>query len=356
MIVMGIETSCDETAAALVQDGRIVLANIIASQTDLHAPFGGVVPEMAARRHIEAIGYIVEQALMQAQLTLDEVDAFAVANGPGLAGALLVGLNYAKGLAFAKQKPLIGVHHIEGHVCANYLDMLDVNKGLTDSGTPAHLKGLTDKGAAHLLAPPFLSLVVSGGHTILLAVEDYRTYRVLGGTRDDAAGEAFDKIARILGLPFPGGPEVDKLAETGNAQAVAFPRAKVGELDFSFSGLKTAVSQFMAKNKTAKNPVPLADIAASFRQAVVDVLVNKTMLACHEHGYKQVALAGGVACNRGLRAGMQAACDANGIGLSMPPPIFCTDNGAMIASRGYYELMAGQTAGWGLNAYPGRMV
>ena len=326
MIILGIETSCDETSAAIVKDGREVMSNIIASQVELHAPFGGVVPEIAARRHIECVGYIVDSALAQAGVKLTGVDAFAVANGPGLAGALLVGLNYAKGLAYTNKKPFVGVHHIEGHVCANYL-------------------GST-------LAPPMLTLVVSGGHTSILAVDDYDSYRVLGSTRDDAAGEAFDKIARVLGLPYPGGPEIDRLARTGDCKAVSFPRAKVAGLDFSFSGLKTAVMQFRAKNPD----VPLADVAASFQQAVVDVLVSKTIAACLQEGYEQVALAGGVACNFGLRSAMEKACRENGLKLSMPAAVYCTDNAAMIAARGFYRLRAGHFDGLGLNAFPGRMV
>jgi N6-L-threonylcarbamoyladenine synthase len=336
MIVLGIETSCDETSAAVV-NGRRILSNIIASQTELHAPFGGVVPELAARRHIEAIGYIVDQALLQAGIPLEDVDAYAVANGPGLVGALLVGLNYAKGLAFAQQKPLVGIHHIEGHVCANLL---------TDAK----------------LEPPFLSLVVSGGHTILLDVKDYNTYQVLGGTRDDAAGEAFDKVARLLGLPFPGGPEVDKLARRGNPSAIPFPRAKVGGVDFSFSGLKTAVMQYIAKNPEYNK----ADVAASFQQAVVDVLVENTVQAAKAAGYKDVALAGGVACNHALRAAMEETCIADGLTLWKPPPILCTDNAAMIAVRGYYRLLENNVNtdggasvlgdGWGLDVFPGRMV
>ena len=326
MIILGIETSCDETSAAVIKNGRDVLSNVIASQVELHAPFGGVVPEIAARRHIECIGYIVDNALTQAGVSLSDIDAYAVANGPGLAGALLVGLNYAKALAFSYQKPLIGVHHIEGHVCANYLG--------------------SD------LKPPMLTLVVSGGHTSILAVDDYDSYRVLGSTRDDAAGEAFDKIARVLGLPYPGGPEIDKLSKTGDGGAINFPRAKVDGLDFSFSGLKTAVTQYKAKNPSTA----IKDIAASFQQAVVDVLVERTITACKNEGYKQVALAGGVACNQGLRSAMQAACEKNNLKLSMPQPIYCTDNAAMIATRGYYRLLAGNTDGLDLNAFPGRMV
>jgi len=326
MVILAIETSCDETSVAIVKNGREVLSNVIASQIDIHATFGGVVPEIAARHHLESIGFIVDEALLKANVTLHDIDAFAVANGPGLAGALLVGLNYAKGLAFSLNKPLIGVHHIEGHVCANYI------------GTK--------------LEPPFVSLVVSGGHTSILAIEDYDHYTILGGTRDDAAGEAFDKVARILKLPYPGGPEIDKAAQQGNASAMMFPRAKVDGLDFSFSGLKTAVVQYMAKNPDAYVP----DIAASFQQAVVDVLVAKTIQAAQENGYKTVTLAGGVACNKALRAGMEQACKEQGFTFYTPNPVYCTDNAAMIACRGYYAYQSRGADGLNLNAYPGRMV
>ena len=330
MIILGIESSCDETSAAVVKNGREVLSNVIASQVDVHAPFWGVVPELAARKHIESIGFIVTQAIEEAGIKLEDIDAFAVANGPGLAGALLVGLNYAKGLAYAMDKPLIGVHHIQAHVSANYINVPEGE-----------------------LKPPFLSLVVSGGHTSILAVDDYDTYRILGATRDDAAGEAFDKIARILQLGYPGGPKIDKLAREGNPEAVAFPRAKIDGLDFSFSGLKTAVMQYRAKHPDT----PLADVAASFQKAVVDVLVERTIKACLQEGYSTIALAGGVACNQGLRQGMEAACKENDLRLFMPKPIFCTDNAAMIAVRGYYKItQSGKPDGLDLNAYPGRMV
>jgi len=329
LIILGIETSCDETSAAVVQDGRRVLSNIIASQVDVHAPFGGVVPELAARKHIESIGFIVDEALREAGLTADEVDAFAVANGPGLAGALLVGLNYAKGLAYAKSKTLVGVHHIEAHVCANFLGI--------------------DEGE---LRPPFLALVVSGGHTSILAVEDYDTYRIVGATRDDAAGEAFDKTARVLGLPYPGGPQIDRLAKIGDENAVSFTRARIEGLDFSFSGVKTAVLQLRAKNPDMK----VEDIAASFQKAVVDVLVDKTVAACLQEGFDTVLLAGGVACNNGLRAAMEIECKKNKLRLYKPQPIYCTDNAAMIACRGFYKLQNGHADGWNLNAFPGRMV
>jgi len=326
MIVLGIETSCDETSAALVKNGRHVLSSVIASQIDLHSPFGGVVPELAARRHVECIGFIVENALKEGGINLEDVDAFAAANGPGLAGALLVGLNYAKGLSFASKKPLKGVNHIEGHVCANFLD---------DSP----------------LAPPFISLVVSGGHTLLINVPDYVTYNIVGSTRDDAAGEAFDKVARVLGLGYPGGPEIDKLAASGNPTAINFPRAKVDGFGFSFSGLKTSVLQHLAKDKGS---VPAEDVAASFQQAVVDALVNKTIAACKHENQNVVALSGGVACNRSLRASMETACNENGFRLFMPKPVYCTDNAAMIASRAYFDLLSGDADPLSLNAYPGR--
>ncbi|MDR0272064.1 MAG: tRNA (adenosine(37)-N6)-threonylcarbamoyltransferase complex transferase subunit TsaD [Clostridiales bacterium] len=330
MIVLGIETSCDETSAAVVKNGRQVLSNIIASQVDLHAPFGGVVPEIAARRHIECIGFIVDEALKKANLSLSQMEAYAVANGPGLAGALLVGLNYAKGLSFVNKKPLIGVNHIQGHVCANFLSEKEHEEGE--------------------LKPPFLSLVVSGGHTLLLAVDDYNTYRVVGATRDDAAGEAFDKVARVLGLPYPGGPEIDKIAKTASP-SIDFPRARVDGFDFSFSGLKTAVVQYFQKN-----PDNIPDIAASFQKAVVDVLIERAVAACVSEGYNKIALAGGVACNSALRRAMQDACKEKELQLFMPAPVFCTDNAAMIACRGYYRLLTENADDLDLNAFPGRMV
>ena len=329
MIILGIETSCDETSAALVSKGRHVLSSVIGSQVDLHSPFGGVVPEIAARRHLECIGFIIGSTLKEGGLSLKEVDGFAAANGPGLAGALLVGLNYAKALSFASKKPLKGVNHIEGHVSANFLD------------------GST-------LEPPFICLVVSGGHTLLINVSDYTTYKVIGSTRDDAAGEAFDKVARVLGLDYPGGPEIDKLASKGSPDAISFPRAKVAGLDFSFSGLKTAVIQHMARDKNISSK--LEDVAASFQQAVVDVLVNKTVAACKLEGYETVAIAGGVACNRGLRSAMEKVCNENGFKFFMPKPVYCTDNAAMIASRAFYDLNVGNADGLNLNAFPGRIM
>jgi N6-L-threonylcarbamoyladenine synthase len=323
MTVLGIETSCDETSASVVLNGREVLSNIIASQVDTHAVFGGVVPEVAARSHIEAIGWVVDSALETAGVTLNEIDGFAVANGPGLAGALLVGLSYAKALAFAKNKPLIGVNHMEGHVCANYLNSS--------------------------VQPPFLCLVVSGGHTSLVIVHGFDSYEVLARTRDDAAGEAFDKTARILRLPYPGGPNIDRLAAEGDSSAVKFPRPSFpgGDLSFSFSGLKSAVAQYVSK----PNPAPVNDIAASFQQAVVDVLVSRTMTACERYGYTKIALAGGVAANKGLRAAMRSACNKRKYELLMPEIIYCTDNAAMIACRGYFSLTSGRRDGYNLNSY-----
>ncbi|MDR1663658.1 MAG: tRNA (adenosine(37)-N6)-threonylcarbamoyltransferase complex transferase subunit TsaD [Clostridiales bacterium] len=328
-LVLGIETSCDETSASVVQGGREVLSNVISSQIDIHRPFGGVVPEIAARKHIERIGAVVDEALAVAGCQLTDIDAYAVANGPGLVGALLVGLSYAKALAFAQAKPLIGVNHIEGHICANYL-----NGGIE---------------------PPFLSLVVSGGHTLLIAVRDYNQYEVLGGTRDDAAGEAFDKAARALGLPYPGGPAIDRLSREGDANAVRFPRTKLEGLDFSFSGLKSAVIQYLERERKANSGISDADMAASFQKAAVDVLIDRMLLAVERTGYKTVALAGGVAANRALREAAEVACIENNLELRLPALEYCTDNAAMVACRGYYSLIAGKRDGYDLNAHPARM-
>ena len=327
--VLGIETSCDETSAAVVLNGTEVLSNIISSQVELHKPFGGVVPEVAARNHIECIDLIAKEALVLANTRLEEIDAYAVACGPGLVGALLVGVSYAKGLAYAAKKPLIGVRHLEAHICANYLSV---------------------DGHISQLKPPFVSLVVSGGHTGLYAVSGHNTYYFLGGTRDDAAGESFDKAARLLGFPYPGGPEIDKLAQSGDPTAIKFPRAKLGDannLEFSFSGLKTAIMQYVKNNADFSPP----DIAASFQKAVVDVLVDKTMKACEISGLNVVALAGGVAANNCLRNEMAAACQIRNYKLFIPEKIFCTDNAAMIACRGYYALKAGMRDAYDLNAY-----
>jgi N6-L-threonylcarbamoyladenine synthase len=328
-LLLAIETSCDETAAAVVRNGREVLSNIISSQIELHKLYGGVVPEIASRKHIEKINQVIEEALTEAGVTLDEIDAIGVTYGPGLVGALLVGVAEAKAISFAKNKPLVGVHHIEGHVSANYIE----NKELE---------------------PPFLCLIVSGGHTHLVLVKEYGQYEIIGRTRDDAAGEAFDKVARAIGLGYPGGPKIDKLSVEGNKKAIAFPRAHIeGALyDFSFSGLKSAVLNHLNSCEMKHEEVNRADIAASFQEAVIDVLVTKTILAAKDYGMKKVAMAGGVASNSHLREAMVAACKANGLDFFHPSPIFCTDNAAMIGAAAYYEYIKGARAGLDLNAVP----
>lgn len=327
--ILAIESSCDETAAAVVLNGRTVLSNIISSQIDLHTLYGGVVPELASRKHMENICSVVEQALKQADTELKDIDAVAVTYGPGLVGALLVGVSYAKALAFAAHKPLIGVHHIEGHISANYIE------------NPK-------------LKPPFGCLVVSGGHTHLVNVKDYGKYEILGKTRDDAAGEAFDKVARAVGLGYPGGPKIDKLAKEGNPDAVEFPRAKVADsqYDFSFSGLKSSVLNYINQCEMKKTEINRADLVASFQKAVVDVLVGHAMTASKEYGFRKLAIAGGVASNSALRKAMSDACSEEGIEFYHPSPILCTDNAAMIGAAGYYEYMAGTRSGWDLNAVP----
>jgi len=329
IFILGIETSCDETAAAVVKNGRFPLSNIISSQIEQHRVYGGVVPEIASRKHIEAISYVVDEAMESSGLSFKDLDGVAVTYGPGLVGALLVGLSYAKGLAYAIKKPLIGVHHIEGHMCSNYIENED-------------------------FTPPYLCLVVSGGHTHLVYVEDYGKYEIMGKTRDDAAGEAYDKVARALGLPYPGGPEIDRLAQKGNASAIDFPRAYLeeGSFDFSFSGLKSAVLNYLNSRKMSGEEIYPPDVAASFQKAVVDVLVQKTMLACKAKHAKKAAMAGGVSCNTFLRNEMSMACDKNGFSLQLPKPVFCTDNGVMIASCGYYNLIQGRQSALDLNAYP----
>lgn len=327
--ILGIESSCDETAAAVVKNGREVLSNVISSQIELHKLYGGVVPEIASRKHIEKIDQVIEEALGRAGKTLEEIDAIAVTYGPGLVGALLVGVAEAKAIAYAANKPLVGVHHIEGHVSANYIEHKE-------------------------LEPAFLCLIVSGGHTHLVLVKEYGEYEIIGRTRDDAAGEAFDKVARAIGLGYPGGPKIDKLAKEGNPKAIRFPRAHVENAphDFSFSGVKSAVLNYMNGCQMKGIEVNRADIAASFQDAVVDVLVQRTIEAAKEYDMKKITLAGGVASNQGLRERMQEACDKEGLELYHPSPIFCTDNAAMIAAAGYYEYIKGTRHGLDLNAVP----
>ena len=329
VLILAIESSCDETAAAVVKNGREVLSNVISSQIELHKLYGGVVPEIASRKHIEKINQVIEEALETAGITLDEVDAIGVTYGPGLVGALLVGVAEAKAIAFAKNIPLVGVHHIEGHISANYIE----NKELE---------------------PPFLCLVVSGGHTHLVCVKDYGKYEILGRTRDDAAGEAFDKVARAIGLGYPGGPKIDKLSREGNPDAIAFPRAHIAgsEYDFSFSGVKSAVLNYINGCQMKGIEYSRADIAASFQKAVTDVLVDNAIHGVKEYGWKKLAIAGGVASNSTLRTAMAEACAANGIEFYYPSPIYCTDNAAMIGVAAYYEYLAGTRHGWDLNAVP----
>lgn len=327
--ILAIESSCDETAAAVVKNGREILSNVISSQIDLHTLYGGVVPEIASRKHIEKINQVIESALLESGLTLENMDAIGVTYGPGLVGALLVGVAEAKAMAYAANKPLVGVHHIEGHVSANFIEHPD-------------------------LEPPFMCLIVSGGHTHLVIVRDYGEFEILGRTRDDAAGEAFDKVARAVGLGYPGGPKVDKAAKEGNPQAIKFPRAKVdgNRYDFSFSGLKSAVLNHINHANMMGEEINVPDLLASFQNAVVDVLVSHTVDAAKEYGFKKVAIAGGVASNSALRKGMKEVCEKNGIEFYYPSPIYCTDNAAMIGTAAYYEFINGARADWDLNAVP----
>lgn len=327
--VLAIESSCDETAAAVVSNGREVLSNVISSQIDIHKLYGGVVPEIASRKHIEKINQVIEEAIKESGKTMEEIDAICVTYGPGLVGALLVGVGAAKALSYAAHKPLVGVHHIEGHISANYI-------------------------ANPELEPPFLCLVASGGHSHLVIVKDYGDYEILGRTRDDAAGEAFDKVARAIGLGYPGGPKIDKLSKEGNPDAIEFPKASIdgAPYDFSFSGVKSAVLNYINGCKMKGETYSEADIAASFQKAVVDVLVEHTMLAAKDYDIHQVAIAGGVACNSGLREGMEKACQKRGYSFYMPTPVLCTDNAAMIGAAGYYEYQKGVRHGLDLNAVP----
>ncbi|WP_099466739.1 tRNA (adenosine(37)-N6)-threonylcarbamoyltransferase complex transferase subunit TsaD [Konateibacter massiliensis] len=329
ILILGIETSCDETAAAVVRNGREVLSNVISSQIELHKLYGGVVPEIASRKHIEKINQVIEEALENASVTLDDIDAIGVTYGPGLVGALLVGVAEAKAISYAKNIDLVGVHHISGHISANYIEHPE-------------------------LEPPFMCLVVSGGHTYLMLVKEYGKYEVIGRTRDDAAGEAFDKVARAIGLGYPGGPKIDKLAKEGNPDAIKFPRAHIeeNEYDFSFSGVKSAVLNYINSCQMKNIEINEADIAASFQKAVVEVLVNNAVHAAKSYNMDRLAIAGGVASNSTLRSAMEAACEENNLKFYHPSPIFCTDNAAMIGVAAYYEYKKGVRHGLELNAVP----
>lgn len=329
LVTMAIESSCDETSAAILLEGREVLSNIIASQIKVHEVFGGVVPEIASRHHLDNINRVTDEAMKAAGITMEEVDLIGVTCGPGLVGALLIGLATAKAFAFAAGKPLVGVHHIQGHISANYIEHQE-------------------------LEPPFMALVISGGHTSIVEVTDYNQCHVLGGTRDDAAGEAFDKVARVLGLGYPGGPLIDKIAKEGNPQAIPFKRVflEKDSLDFSFSGIKTGVLNYLNGEKQAGREVNRADVAASFQQAVLDVIVSKTVHAAVKMNRDKIVLAGGVAANSRLRQMMTEACEKEGIRLYVPSPVLCTDNAAMIGCAAYYQYKAGMIHDLTLDADP----
>jgi N6-L-threonylcarbamoyladenine synthase len=329
MYTLALETSCDETSAAVIRDGRTILSNIISTQVPIHRKFGGVVPEIASRQHIEYVMPIINEALEAAHITLDDVDHIGVTYGPGLVGALLVGVAAAKALSFAADKPLVGVNHMEGHIFANFLSHPD-------------------------LKPPFLSLVVSGGHTQLVQIDGYNTFTMLGQTRDDAAGEAFDKIARVMGYPYPGGPQIDKLAKEGNPNAIVFPKAlhEKHNFEFSFSGLKSAVLNYLHTQEQRGESYNANDVAASFQKTVVDTLVEKTMDAANYIGASKIAVAGGVSANSGLATAMEKACAAKGYSFYRPEPVLCTDNGAMIGCRAYYMALDGRFSDLTLNAKP----
>ncbi len=329
VLILAVETSCDETAAAVVKDGREVLSNVIYTQIALHTLYGGVVPEIASRKHIEKINQVIEEALEQARVTLEDIAAIAVTYGPGLAGALLVGVSAAKAISFASGIPLVGVHHISGHISANYIEYKD-------------------------LEPPFVCLVASGGHSHLVIVKDYGVYEIIGRTRDDAAGEAFDKAARAIGLGYPGGPKIDRISREGNPEAIPFPRAKVAgnEYDFSFSGLKSAVLNYLNSCRMKGVEICQADVAASFQKAVVDVLVEHSLHAVKEFGFHKFAIAGGVASNSSLREAFERECGKRKIAFFHPSPALCTDNAAMIGAAGYYEYKKGVRSGYDLNAVP----
>ena len=328
-LTLGIETSCDETAISVVADGREVLSNVISSQIDIFKNYGGVVPEIASRHHLENINGVLETALHDAGVTLDDIDLVGVTMGPGLVGALLMGVSTAKAIAYAAEKPLVGVHHLNGHISANYIQHPE-------------------------LEPPFMALITSGGHTEIVQVDDYDKLTVLGGTRDDAVGECYDKVARVLGLGYPGGPKIDRIAKEGDPEAIHFKRVflEKDSLDFSFSGLKTAVLNYLNSEKQAGTEVNRADVAASFQQAVMDVIVRKAMDACELRHEKKLVLAGGVAANSKLREMLDHECSVRGIELYYPAPILCTDNGAMIACAAYYKNMKQGPDDLTMDAYP----
>lgn len=328
-LTLGIESSCDETAAAVLADGRDVWSNVISSQIDIHTKFGGVVPEIASRHHLQNMNQVIGQALSEAGATLDDIDLIGVTNGPGLVGALLMGVAAAKAISFAKEIPLVGVNHMHGHISANFIQDQE-------------------------LKPPFMSLVVSGGHTNIVEMTDYGQCTVLGGTRDDAVGEAYDKVARVIGLGYPGGPKMDKAAKEGNPEAIHFKRVYLekGSLDFSFSGLKTAVLNYLNTERQAGREICVADVAASFQAAVMEVIVTKTMEAVRARRQDKLVLSGGVAANSRLRADLAEACGKAGVRLYVPDPILCTDNGAMIACAAYYKYQAQGADDLTLDAYP----
>ena len=327
-LTLGIETSCDETAASIIKGSREILSNIISTQIPLHQKFGGVVPEIASRKHILNIMPVIDEAIRSANVELNDINQIAVTYGPGLVGALLVGVSTAKTLAFSLDVPLIAVNHLEGHIFANFLSHTELN-------------------------PPFLSLIVSGGHTALIKMNDYNDFEMLGQTRDDAAGEAFDKIARVMGLPYPGGPQIDKLAKSGDPNAVEFPIAKVDEYDFSFSGLKSAVLNYLNSAKMSGKTINNANVAASFQKAVIDALVEKTLHAAKESNFDKIVLAGGVAANSALESTLREKCENQGLKFYYPSKILCTDNAAMIACRGFYQSINNDFANDRLNAVPG---
>lgn len=329
LLVLGIETSCDETSAAVLKNGRTVLSNVVSSQVDLHQAYGGVVPEVASRRHVELIIPVIDEALKDAKLDIKDIDVVAVTYGPGLVGALLVGLSAAKAISYAQNKPLVGVHHIEGHIAANYIEHPN-------------------------LEPPFMCLVASGGHSHLVKVLDYDKYEIVGKTRDDAAGEAFDKVARVLGLGYPGGPLIDRLSKVGNADSISFPRTYFGDgiFDFSFSGIKTAVINYMNTVKMKEQEVFVEDVAASFQKAVVEVLTTNLIKAAKHYNMSKVVLAGGVAANTALRKSVEDTAKKNKMEFFYPSINLCTDNAAMIACAGFYEYKKGNTASLNLNAVP----